>query len=275
MKGLNPGLLDSVAFFIDSTTGAGTVDAMTALDAEDSEVHWYRDQAWLVGVSVIKNENTAQLKDYVKITNNLWKQSEQLTIPILKDTALGGSGTYWLANPMRVQPDSDWTVQVETVTAAQDVVVVLHIWYGPLPRMLEGGISMVGYQKTLATGVAKTWKQGGTIVDLDPDSIYRIVGGVGMSATCMMIRVKCDSFEGASVIMLGQETSELGGMADITQFPYPMKFTGKETLIIDEFNIAADAALAHLLISEVSEGLTPQPRGGRQQAGPNIFTLGA
>ena len=271
MPKLNDGLLDSAAFFLDSSTGAGTLDNVPAISAEDAEVHWYRDQAWLVGVSILKNEGTAQLKDYINITNNLWKLSEKLTLPILKDTVLSGGGTYWLDNPMRVQPDSDFIVTAETVTASQDVIVVLHIWYGPLPSRLPGGRSMTGYQKQLSAAVAKVWKQGGTIVDLDPDSIYRIVGGMGLGATNMMIRLRCDSFEGAGPIMLGQELAALGGIQDISRIPYPMRFSGRETLVIDQFSISTDAALVHLLISEETEGRIAQPRGGQAKAAPNIF----
>ncbi len=270
----NDYLLDSVAFYLASSTGGGSIDLIAPVEAEDSEVHWYKDEAHIVGITILKDEGAAQLKDVVTVNNNLFKQSEGLSLPIMGDTILPGGQTFWLPIPMKVEPDSDFTVTAALVTASQSVMVILHILYGPLPRGIVGGVSMVGYQKTLAAGVAGVWAKGGTISDLDPDSIYAIMGVFAASATHLAGRLRADSFKGTTPGWGGKETTAIG-QGSIMMYPYPMKFSGRETLIIDQFNKSTDAAEIWLLLSEVSEGVAVKSGVKSQKQGkrPGLFML--
>ena len=113
------------ALFYSASPASGT--AITALESADDSVRKFMDQdkAYLVGISAMGTDMS-----YVKIENDLWKKSQYLEVPP-SGTVISG-GTYWLPSPIPVIANSSWTVTPYGGGSIDDVVVILHLSYGPV-----------------------------------------------------------------------------------------------------------------------------------------------
>ena len=230
------------AFFIGTPADGYPV---TAKDAKDDNVRKFlgRDAAHLVGVTVF-----GSTVDYVRITNDLWKNSQYLEIPSF-GTILG-SGILWLPSPIRIMANSTWTITGHGC-GGDTVGVILLLSYDPVYKV-AGGKGVVCRKVSHDTPTAGNWFEIGTISDLDPTRKFIITGVVAESDTnyTYAVRLKADSFEGM-IPVYPATTKGTPDPVNLLEFIREgMPVYGTQTVTVEVYQVTQDPVRVYVFFAE-------------------------
>lgn len=235
------------ALFYSASPASGT--AITALESADDSVRKFMDQdkAYLVGISAMGTDMS-----YVKIENDLWKKSQYLEVPP-SGTVISG-GTYWLPSPIPVIANSSWTVTPYGGGSIDDVVVILHLSYGPVYKNAPNN-GIISREKDVSIGTGGAWVEIGTISDLDPSKKYIITGGIGVGAVgctdMYAIRLKADSFKGMTPVYPATTINDAEGITQSQFIPEGMPVWGTQSITIEGIKkTTGETAYAFIFLAE-------------------------
>ena len=202
-----------------------------------------RETAHLVGITVF-----GTTVDYVRITNDLWKNSQYLEIPSFGTTL--GSGILWLPSPIRIFANSTWTITGHGCD--EDTVgVILILSYDPVYNV-AGRKGIVCRKVSHDTPTAGNWFEIGSISDLDPTCKYIITGVIADSDTnyTYAARLKADSFEGM-IPVYPATTKATPNSVNLLEFTREgMPVYGTQTVTVEVYQSAQEPARVYVFFTE-------------------------